>query len=476
MQDHKETILREKHSIYQFSASARKIAIIGFAILLFVLIRNWLPLDESVNDVDAASIRTGLAILALAAVLWLTEAMPLALTAILVPVIASLTGVLDVSDSFAGFAHPLIFLFLGSFGLAAALSKQGLDRWLAINIVNLGRGNFQVTALALFMVSAALSMWITNTATVALMLPVALGILSNISIHCDKSIAARAATYLLLGIAYSASIGGMGTLIGTAPNAIAAAHLKMDFTQWLRIGLPAVMVLLPVLFILLRLLLNPGKIPTLAVQKESFSFNGKRMLTLAIFLLTICAWLFSSRLASFFGISKSFDTIIAVSAVLILSACRLVSWKDIDRATDWGILLLFGGGLTLSKILGVTGASLYLAREIQAIATDWPIILLVGVIVLFMIFLTELSSNTASTALLVPIFATVALDMNIPVKQLLLPLTLAASCAFMLPIATPPNALVFSSGKIQQRDMIRIGLVLNLVFAVILTLFARTFL
>tara|TARA_B110000285_G_scaffold77801_1_gene89606 strand:+ start:258 stop:1688 length:1431 start_codon:yes stop_codon:yes gene_type:complete len=476
MQDHKETILREKHSIYHLSASAGKIAVIGFAILLFVLIRNWLPLDEAINDDDAASIRTGLAILALAAVLWLTEAMPLALTAILVPVIASLTGVLDVSDSFAGFAHPLIFLFLGSFGLAAALSKQGLDRWLAINIVNLGRGNFQVTALALFMVSAALSMWITNTATVALMLPVALGILSNISTHCDKSIAARAATYLLLGIAYSASIGGMGTLIGTAPNAIAAAHLKMDFTQWLRIGLPAVMVLLPVLFILLRLLLNPGKIPTLAVQKESFRFNGKRMLTLAIFLLTICAWLFSSRLASFFGISKSFDTIIAVSAVLILSACRLVSWKDIDRATDWGILLLFGGGLTLSKILGVTGASLYLAREIQAMATDWPIILLVGVIVLFMIFLTELSSNTASTALLVPIFATVALDMNIPVKQLLLPLTLAASCAFMLPIATPPNALVFSSGKIQQRDMIRIGLVLNLVFAVILTLFARTFL
>ena len=183
---------------YQLSASARKVAIIGFAILLFVLIRNWLPLDEAINDHDAASIRTGLAILALAAVLWLTEAMPLALTAILVPVIASLTGVLDVSESFAGFAHPLIFLFLGSFGLAAALSKQGLDRWLAINIVGLGRGNFQVTALALFMVSAALSMWITNTATVALMLPVALGILSNISIHCDKSVAARASTYLLL--------------------------------------------------------------------------------------------------------------------------------------------------------------------------------------------------------------------------------------------------------------------------------------
>jgi sodium-dependent dicarboxylate transporter 2/3/5 len=453
MQDHKEIILREKRSSYQLSASTRKIAVIGFALFLFILIRNWLPLDEAINDHDTASIRTGLAILALAAVLWLTEAMPLALTAILIPVIASLTGVLDVSESFAGFAHPLIFLFLGSFGLAAALSKQGLDRWLAINIVGLGRGNFHVTALALFMVSAALSMWITNTATVALMLPVALGILSNISIHCDKSVAARASTYLLLGIAYSASIGGMGTLIGTAPNAIAAAHLKMDFTQWLRIGLPAVMILLPLLFILLRLLINPGEIPRLAIQKKSFKFNNKRILTLAVFLLTICAWLSSSHLAVFFGISKSFDTIIAVSAVLTL-----------------------GGGLTLSKILGVTGASLYLAREIQTIATDWPVILLVGAVVLFMIFLTELSSNTASTALLVPIFATVAIDMNIPVKHLVLPLTLAASCAFMLPIATPPNALVFSSGKIQQRDMIRIGLVLNLVFAVILTLFARTFL
>ena len=268
MQDHKEIILREKRSSCQLSASTRKIAIIGFALFLFILIRNWLPLDEAINDHDTASIRTGLAILALAAVLWLTEAMPLALTAIPVPVIASLTGVLDVSESFAGFAHPLIFLFLGSFGLAAALSKQGLDRWLAINIVGLGRGNFQVTALALFMVSAALSMWITNTATVALMLPVALGILSNISIHCDKSVAARASTYLLLGIAYSASIGGMGTLIGTAPNAIAAAHLKIDFTQWLRIGLPAVMILLPLLFILLRLLINPGEIPRLAIQKE----------------------------------------------------------------------------------------------------------------------------------------------------------------------------------------------------------------
>ena len=265
----------------------------------------------------------------------------------------------------------------------------------------------------------------------------------------------------------------MGTLIGTAPNAIAAAHLKMSFAEWLRIGLPVVLILLPALFILLRLISRPGKIPKFPVQRESFQMTRKRLITLVIFLLTICGWIFSSDLAGFFGISKSFDSIVAVTAILLLASCQLVTWKDIDHTTDWGILLLFGGGLTLSKILGTTGASLYLAKEIQTLTMGWPVFLLVGIVVLFMIFLTELSSNTASTALMVPIFAAVAIDMGIPVKQLVLPLTFAASCAFMLPIATPPNAIVFSSGRIKQREMIRIGFVLNLVFAGILTVVSR---
>lgn len=473
MQGPKETVLREKNPSQHFSPLARKIGLISLAFLLFFLIRNWLPIDESLSSDNPASIRTGLAILALAAILWLTEAMPLPITALLVAVLSSLTGVLEVTESFASFAHPLIFLFLGSFGLAAALSKQGIDRWLAMRILTLGRGNFHITAIALFMVSALLSMWISNTATVALLLPVSLGILANITSRCEQSVTEKAAPYLLLGIAYSASIGGMGTLIGTAPNAIAAAHLRISFAEWLTIGLPVVLLLLPALFILLRLISRPGKIPRFSVQEESFEITGKRSLTLAIFLLTICGWIFSSDLAGVFGITKSFDSIVAVTAILLLASCQLVTWKDIDHTTDWGILLLFGGGLTLSKILGTTGASLYLAKEIQALTMGWPIFLLVGIVVLFMIFLTELSSNTASTALMVPIFAAVAIDMDIPVKQLVLPLTFAASCAFMLPIATPPNAIVFSSGRIKQREMIRVGFVLNLVFAGILTLVSR---
>lgn len=473
MDDHKETVVREKRHSSHHCTTTRKLILVAFALGLFVAIRLYLPLPLLPEHSDPQAVRTGLAILTLAAVLWLSEALPLAITALLIPVVAALTGTMNVSQSFSGFAHPLIFLFLGGFGLAAALSRQELDRWLATRIMKLGRGHFHTTTMALFMVSALLSMWISNTATVALLLPVALGILQNISNRCGTALAEKIAPYLLLGIAYSASIGGIGTLIGTPPNAIAAAQLKISFTEWLAIGIPCVLVLLPTLFLLLRLLARPGSVPRFEVPTESFTFSTNRILTLAIFFLAVCGWLFSGLLSSFFGITKSFDTLVALSALLTLAALRLVRWRDIDRTTDWGVLLLFGGGITLSRVLGSTRASEYLAAQIQHLTAGWPIILIVGVVVLFVIFLTELSSNTASTALLVPIFAAVAIDLNIPVTQIVLPLTVAASCAFMLPIATPPNAIVFASGKIKQRQMIRIGLVLNLTFAVLLTLLSQ---
>jgi len=469
----KGTVDGEKRSSGEYPTCVRKLALVALAFFLFWLIKNHLPLTLDAGGLDKQSVRTGLAILALAAVLWLSEALPLAVTALLIPVVASLTGTMNVSASFAGFAHPLIFLFLGGFGLAAALSRQQLDRWLALRILILGRGNFHLTAIALFMVSAILSMWISNTATVALLLPVALGLLSNVSKQCGQLKSDKVAPYLLLGIAYSASIGGIGTLIGTPPNAITAAQLGISFTEWLAIGIPCVLVLLPTLFILLRLLARPGNVSKLELSNESFSFSATRILTLAVFLLAVCGWVFSAQLSAFFGISKSFDTLVAISAVLVLSALRLVRWKDIDSSTDWGVLLLFGGGITLSRILGNTGASHYLASQIEHLTNGWPVILIVGIVVIFVIFLTEITSNTASTALLVPIFAVVAIDMGLAPTQLVLPLTVAASCAFMLPIATPPNAIVFSSGKIQQAQMVRIGLVLNLSFAILLTLLSQ---
>ncbi len=334
--------------------------------VLFFVIRAWLPLGNSSRDIrcwggahGARDIDT----------LWLSEALPLASTALLIPVLAALTGTLDVTKSFSGFAHPLIFLFLGGFGLAAALSYQKLDQWLAQHLLKIGRGSFHVTAIALFLTSALLSMWISNTATVALLLPVALGILAHIKSTCGEADIARCSTYLLLGIAYSASIGGIGTLIGTPPNAIAAANLGISFSEWLAVGLPAVVILLPVLFIALRLLAKPGDVPHFKVEAPAFQFNTARILTLAIFLSAICGWLFSAPLATLFGTTHSFDTLVAICALLLLASCRLVRWKDVDRTRGWDPASSSADG----KVLGATDKAAVRDNLVEAMVVAVPV-------------------------------------------------------------------------------------------------------
>lgn len=455
--------------------SSHRLLWIIVATLAALGIGAFAPIDPPPES-SAAQVRTGLAILVVAAILWLTEAVPLAITALLIPVLACFLGVFAdeaepaVVASFANFAHPLIFLFLGGFGIAAALSRQGLDRWIANHILLLTRGRFRLSCYALFLISAGLSMWISNTATVALLLPVALGILADIKARSGDETARRVAPFLLLGVAYSASVGGLGTKIGSPPNGIAAATLGMSFQDWLVMGLPAVALLLPCLFVLLTILARPGKVERIELSPEPFAFTPSRIGTLAIFGLAVAAWLSSSYLAELAGIAKSFDTLVAVSALLLLAACRFVRWKDIDRTTDWGVLLLFGGGLTLSKVLVTTGTSAFLGAQVREFTSGWPLLLIIGAVVAFVIFLTELSSNTATAALFVPIFFSVAQALGVEPSRFVLPLALAASCAFMLPVATPPNAIVFGSGKVPQRTMMRIGLALNLIFLVLLTL------
>ena len=312
-------------------------------------------------------------------------------------------------------------------------------------------------------------MWISNTATTALLFPVALGLLSDLRTRAGAQTAAKAAPFVLLGLAYSANIGGIGTIIGTGPNAIAAERLGIGFAEWLKFGIPCVAILFPSLIAILFLVLRPGKTPDLTRNTEPFIFTPRRILTLTIFLLTVACWLCSKPLSGAFNVTKGFDSIIAVSSVVLMASFGLVRWKDVDRTTDWGVIILFGGGLTLGKVLTLTGASSFLASHLNQLTVGWPFILVVGAVVLFVIFLTELTSNTATTALFVPVFYQVALEIGVSPPQLVLPLTIAASCAFMLPIATPPNAIVYGSGQILQRTMMRTGLVLNLSFAAILT-------
>lgn len=465
----KQTTHRESSATQPEQRSFRKYLSLALGILLFVGIHFLLPVPDP-------QIRTGLAILALAATLWLTEALPLAVTALLIPVAALLSGVYTdegkgaVTASFRNFAHPFIFLFLGGFALAATLSRQGIDRWIAHGILSWTKGSFLWSGVALFCVAASLSMWISNTATTALLLPVVLGMLADLRANSGSQTANRAAPFLLLGLAYAASIGGIGTIIGTAPNAFTAAQLNISFAEWLRFGIPAVLILLPLMIGLLVLITRPRDIPPVPIQKLSFTFNRDRIATLVIFLITVLLWIFSKQVGSLFGSPKFFDSVIAIAALIAVCSLHLVRWKDIDATTDWGVLILFGGGLTLSNILGKTGASAYLAELLRGMTDGWPLIFLVGALVLFVIFLTELSSNTATTALFVPIFIVVATSLGVDSGTLVLPVTIAASCAFMLPIATPPNAIIFGSGLIPQRTMMRIGLRLNLVFIVVITL------
>jgi len=233
------------------------------------------------------------------------------------------------------------------------------------------------------------------------------------------------------------------------------------------------LILLPLLVVVLRRACRPEKLTIPDLKKLEFSFNRSRVMTLAIFGLTAAGWILSEPLAKWLGATGAFNTLVALVAVLALVASGVLRWQELKTGTDWGILLLFGGGITLSTLIGRTGAGLFMARLFAHWVEFWPVPLIVAAVIFFMIFLTELISNTALTALMVPIFFLISGELGIEPKKLILPLTIAASTGFMMPVGTPPNALVFATGKIPQREMMRVGLILNLVFVVALTILSE---
>ena len=464
-EDHEETEMRKPFLKRQRTWRV----LLGLVAMVLVI---WLvpipPDSEAVVGLDPLKVRIGLGIFLGIALLWMTEALPLAATALLVPLLAGLSGVSDVKTALGGFADPLIFLFLGGFALAAAMAYQGVDRWIAQSLVKVGRGRFLPVAFLLFGATAFLSMWMSNTATTVMMIPLALGILGRMKGGGAEN--SNNAIFLLLGLAYSASIGGIGMLVGSPPNGIAATKLGISFAEWAAFGVPTVLVLLPAMIGVLYLMCRPGKGLKIELVTEDFCFNGQRKITLVIFGVTALAWGFGAQIGPLLGIGGSFDTVVALSAIFLLLFFQVVRWCDIDRGTDWGVLLLFGGGIALSGILKDTGASLFLARLLGGAVAGWPIVLVIVVVVGFVIFLTELSSNTAVAALFVPIFFSVAGELGMPPSKLVLPLAIAASCAFMMPVATPPNAIVYASGLVPQCSMMRIGFALNWVFIALLGL------
>ena len=441
----------------------RNALVIVLSGIISLCIYKFLPADEGVRE--------GLAILFLIAALWITEALPVTVTALLVPIVAVMTGIFNVKDALSYFAHPIIFLFLGGFGLAAALHKYQLDELFAGYIMKAAGSRMIFSILSLFIATAIISMWISNTATTAIMLPVALGLISKLK---ERSHATEG--FILLGVAYSANIGGIGTIIGSPPNAIVAANLGLSFTDWLEFGIPSMLVLLPIMMVLLYIIFRP-KFPDMGaiytIKTSDVFCNKKSYAVGGIFALTVILWLFSKPISGWIGIEKYLDSIIAIFAIVLLCLFRTVKWKEVENFADWGVLLLFGGGLALSGVLSETGASAYLAKLVEThLVAYGPFLLVLGSVTL-MIFLTEVASNTASAAILVPIFLVLGQEIgHDPPFELAITVGVAASCAFMLPVATPPNALVFGTERIKLRDMMKAGFKLNIVSAIIITLVA----
>jgi sodium-dependent dicarboxylate transporter 2/3/5 len=441
----------------------RNSMILNANILLFIILFNTLPFEPQVV--------TGISILVFVAILWLTEAIHVSITALLIPLLAVFLGVFNTQVALNNFSNSIIFLFLGGFALAAALHKQKLDQAIADKVLILAQGKMSVAVFMLFGVSAGLSMWISNTATTAMMLPLVLGVMTKLD--GDKN--HRTFLFVLLGIAYSASIGGIATLVGSPPNAIAAAEVGLNFTEWMKLALPISLLLMPVAVLVLYVMTKPDLSHKFELDHKPVEWTNGKKVTLAIFLLTVTLWIFSKPINAMLGGFAKFDTLVALGAILLLGASRAVEWKDIEKTTDWGVLILFGGGICLSNVLKDTGTSVFLAHSLSGFLEQAGVLLTILAVVAFVVFLTEFASNTASAALLVPVFATIAEALGMSPVILSALIAVAASCAFMLPVATPPNAIVFGTGHIKQKEMMRIGLVLNIACIGVLTLFAWLF-
>ncbi len=414
---------------------------------------------------------------------WLTEALPVAVTALMPLILFPALGVFDFKISAAPYAHPLIFLFMGGFIIAKAIEAWNLHRRIALLMVRVFGTRPDYLIAGFMLATATLSMWVSNTATTVMMLPIAISIIGVLNEKEDPRVAANTATALLLGIAYAASIGGAGTLIGTPPNALLAAFaqerlgIELGFAKWMTIGLPVVVVMLPLAWLLLTRFTCPvarRPIPGAdTVIKSEIDALGpmskaeKRVL--AVFVLTALSWILRPLISEILpgvGLTDSGIALIgALSLFIIPSGKRdgsgLMTWP---RAVTlpWGVLLLFGGGLSLAGAIAKSGLADTVGGGLAGLEA-FPTIILVTAVATLIVFLTEITSNTATTAVFLPIVAAVAVSAGIAPLDLAIPVALAASCAFMMPVATPPNAIVFASERLTVVQMAKAGFLLNLI-------------
>lgn len=459
----------------------------GFVLgpLLFVLVHFYFSgegLSNEGRDILAATLWIG--------VWWVFEVIPIAATALLPIILFPLMNSISLGDTTASYGHKYVFLYMGGFILAVAMERWNLHKRIALHIIRAIGTNMYTIVLGFMIATAFLSMWISNTATTVMVLPMAVSIVKQMkdNPNTPKNENKVFSKLLMLGIAYAASIGGIATLIGTPPNLVFAGFVQetygvdISFWQWMKFGLPVASVLLILAWLYLTRLAYPlesarfpgGKDEIKRLLVELGPMGREEKLVLSVFVLTAFCWITRSFVLQNIipGID---DTIIAVGAAILLfiipangTGRALIKWSEAVKI-PWGIILLFGGGLAIAKGFQDTGLDLYLGGQ-MAFFDGFSLFGVLLLVVASINFLTEITSNLATTAMMLPVLAPLAVSLEVDPFMLMVACTTAASCAFMLPVATPPNAVVFGSGYLRIPEMVRSGFFMNIVSIVMMTL------
>ncbi|MFS4417510.1 SLC13 family permease [Maribacter sp. 2307ULW6-5] len=415
---------------------------------------------------------------------WITDAVSISVTALLPLILFPLLKIMPVADVGANYGSPIIFLFFGGFVMALALEKVKLHKRIALNIIRITGTTPNKVVLGFMIATATLSMWISNTASTVVMLPIAMSVI-GLLIHDKDGFTKNDRNFALcvmLGIAFSANAGGIATVIGTPPNSVLIGLLEneygiqISFVKWMVMGVPFSALMIAISYGVLTQWMFPNKGLHFNASKQVIAseldklgpMTGKEKMVLGIFGVTVFLWIFRTLINAIFPELGLSDTIISMMAAIALFALPynwakgdfILQWQDTSKLA-WGILILFGGGLALAKGMTVSGIVDLVANAIAM--SEISILFTAILLIALMLFMTELMSNVALVAVLAPVVAGIAIGLEVPILYLLIPVTLASSCAFMLPMATPPNAIVFASGHIKVHQMARAGLVLNLI-------------
>ncbi|AEP30562.1 anion transporter [Glaciecola nitratireducens FR1064] len=429
------------------------------------------------------------------AIWWATEAVPVAATAFM-PIIAfPFLSVSSIAETTAAYANPIIYLFLGAFILALAVERWNLHKRIALVILSYAGTDGKRLIAGFMVVAALLSMWMTNTSTTMMLMPIALSVAKVIAennLHLTEQRTKSFQTAMLLGLAYAATIGGMATLVGTPPNALLAAFLneqygiKITFASWMLVGVPLMLCMLPLAWYSLTHWSFKVDIPAnesvnqhlSKLRRELGAMSKAEKRVAIVFALVVVMWITRRPISVLFDINFLNDTGIVMAAALLLFVLpsgnseqkQIMTWDNVSQL-PWGVLILFGGGLSLAAAVSSSGLASWLGGHLSYMDA-FGIFALVIASTALVIFLTELTSNVATTATFLPVVAAVALELGLSPFMLCIPITLAASCAFMLPVATAPNAIVFASGLIKIPQMVKAGLLLNIFGLIILSLIA----